>query len=70
MATKDPLQFDKRVMQRFIADGKMTKEELEAHIENLPDMADECDDIAEEVYERFKEVDALAPKQNVEESEG
>ena len=64
MEQKDPLQFDKRVMQRFIKDGKMTKKELEAHIEALPDLAEECEDIAEEVYERFNEADSSAKKQS------
>ena len=53
----DPLQFDKRVMQRFVANGKMTNKELETHLENLPDLAEQCDDISENVYERFKEMD-------------
>ena len=55
--TVDPLQFDKRVMQRFVNSGKMTNKEREEHLENLPDLADQCEDIAEEVYERFKEID-------------
>jgi hypothetical protein len=48
----DPLQFDKRVMQRFVANGKMTSKELDSHLEALPDMTDACDDIAEMVYEQ------------------
>lgn len=51
----DPLQFDKRVMQRFVTSGKMTAKDLEAHLEALPDLADQCEDIAEVVYEHFNE---------------
>jgi|GEM_PF-6775923 len=47
----DPLQFDKRVMQRFVTSGKMTGKELETHLAELPDMSDQCDDIADIVYE-------------------
>jgi hypothetical protein len=54
----DPLQFDKRVMQRFVANGKTTNKELDAHLANLPDMAEHCEDISETVYEHFKDVDA------------
>lgn len=53
----DPLQFDKRVMQRFVTSGKMTNKDLDTHLDNLPDLAEECEDISETVYERFKEVD-------------
>lgn len=51
----DPLQFDKRVMQRFVTSGKMTSKELETHLANLPDLSDQCDDIAEMVYDDANE---------------
>lgn len=53
--TQDPLQFDKRVMQRFVNNGTMTFKELDAHLSALPDLADQCEDIAEVVYEHFKD---------------
>lgn len=51
----DPLQFDKRVMHRFVGNGKMTNKELETHLQNLPDLSEQCDDIAEIVYEHSNE---------------
>jgi hypothetical protein len=51
----DPLQFDKRVMQRFVTNGKMTNKELESHLQHLPDLAEQCEDISEVVYEHFKD---------------
>ena len=59
----DPLQFDKRVMQRFVANGKMTNKELDTHLENLPDLAEQCEDISEIVYEHFNESDPSNHKQ-------
>lgn len=51
----DPLQFDKRVMHRFVGNGKMTNKELETHLQELPDLAENCEDISETVYEHFKD---------------
>ncbi len=47
----DPMQFDKRVMQRFVTSGKMTNKELEAHLAALPDLSEQCDDIADVIFE-------------------
>lgn len=44
------LQFDKRVMHRFVAEGKMKQEELEQHLEQLPDLTESCSDIADTIY--------------------
>lgn len=51
----DPLQFDKRVTHRFVANGKMTNKELDAHLQNLPDLSEQCEDIADMVYEHVNE---------------
>lgn len=53
----DPLQFDKRVMQRFVTSGKMTSKDVEHHLEALPDLAEKCEDISEVVYEHFNDGD-------------
>lgn len=47
---KDVLQFDKRVMHRYVTEGKTTHTELEAHLNALPDLSEQCEDIAELIY--------------------
>ena len=44
------LQFDKRVMHRFVSEGKMKQEELEKHLEELPDLTEACSDIADMIF--------------------
>ncbi|MBH2006115.1 MAG: hypothetical protein I8H75_02035 [Myxococcaceae bacterium] len=46
----DPLQFDKRVMHRFVTNQKMTQKELQQHLQALPDLAQQADDISGRVY--------------------
>jgi hypothetical protein len=46
----DVLQYDKRVMHRYLAEGKISQKEAESHLANLKDMSNECDDIADVVY--------------------
>jgi hypothetical protein len=46
----DPLQFDKRVMHRFVQAQKITRQEAEKHLENLPDMSEQGEDIAPKIY--------------------
>lgn len=43
-------QLDKRVVERSVARGFVTKAELEAHLKALPDLADQADNIADKVY--------------------
>ena len=46
----NPLQFDKRVMHRFVQSQKITRAEAEKHLANLPDMSEQGEDIAPKVY--------------------
>ncbi len=45
-----PLLFDKRVLARNVATGKVSSKEVEEHLENLVDMQDNCEDIADQIY--------------------
>ena len=60
----DSLQFDKRVMHRFVGSGKISNKELGAHLDKLPDLQDQCEDISEIVYEHFKEAEAQKSKRS------
>lgn len=42
--------FDSRIAQRNIRDGRVERKDYEKHIETLPDLAEKCDDIGEEIY--------------------
>ena len=37
------LKFDKRLTERYINNGQLTREELEAHLKTLPDMGHNVD---------------------------
>jgi hypothetical protein len=41
---------DKRLTDRLVARGKVSREELEKHLKDLPDLADKADNIAGIVY--------------------
>jgi hypothetical protein len=45
----DP-RFDKRVYERLVARGTLTKAEVEKHLSSLKDVADQADNIADLVY--------------------
>ena len=47
---RDNTVIDKRVIERSVARGAMTKAEMEAHLKALPDLADKADNIADKVY--------------------
>lgn len=50
---KDPRAaalLDKRVVERSVTKGALSKAELEAHLKALPDLADRADNIADKVY--------------------
>ncbi|MGZ3742685.1 MAG: hypothetical protein ACXWRE_05995 [Pseudobdellovibrionaceae bacterium] len=51
------LKFDKRLTEWYINNGQLTKEELEAHLKDLPDMAHnvELSDSKDEADELDKE---------------
>ncbi|MBI1949335.1 MAG: hypothetical protein HYS27_26845 [Deltaproteobacteria bacterium] len=42
--------FDKRVVERSVTKGALSKAELDAHLKSLPDLADQADNIADKVY--------------------
>lgn len=42
--------YDKRVVERSVAKGALSKAEVEAHLKGLPDLADQADNIADKVY--------------------
>ncbi|MEI6789673.1 MAG: hypothetical protein WCK42_00645 [Myxococcaceae bacterium] len=46
----NPLQFDKRVMHRFVQERKMTRPDAEKHLADLPDLSSQADDIAPKIY--------------------
>jgi hypothetical protein len=46
----EDLNFDKRVMQRNIAEGRVSREEADAHIKALPDMSEFAQDISAKIY--------------------
>lgn len=41
---------DNRIAQRNIRDGRLDRKEFENHLAALPDLADKCEDIGEEIY--------------------
>jgi hypothetical protein len=41
---------DKRLADRLVAKGKITREELDKHLNGLPDLADRADNISGIVY--------------------
>jgi len=51
---KDEIFFDNRISQRSIRDGKLDREEFERYIASLPDLADACEDISEEIFDTHK----------------
>jgi hypothetical protein len=48
--TDDKPLIDKRLSDRLVARGKITREDLEKHLKDLPDLADKADNIAGIVY--------------------
>ncbi len=46
----DPMLFDKRVMHRNVAEGKVSQNEMEEHLHKLPDLEDQCEDIAPMIF--------------------
>lgn len=47
---KNDNYFDSRISQRNIRDGKLGRDEFEKYLADLPDLADACDDIGEEIF--------------------
>jgi len=48
--TESLAQLDKRVVDRNVQRGSVKREDLEAHLKNLPDLADQADNIADRIY--------------------
>ncbi|MBM4279209.1 MAG: hypothetical protein FJ137_00110 [Deltaproteobacteria bacterium] len=48
--TDDKPLIDKRLSDRLVARGKITRDDLEKHLKDLPDLADKADNIAGIVY--------------------
>ena len=46
----NPLQFDKRVMHRFVQEQKVSRKEAEKYLADLPDMSAQGEDIAPKIY--------------------
>jgi hypothetical protein len=52
MKRSDPTlaTFDKRVIERLVTRGAVSRADLEAHLKALPDLEDQADNIADRVY--------------------
>lgn len=46
----NPLHFDKRLVDRFLARGEITRDELEGRLQQLPDLAEQAENIADRVF--------------------
>lgn len=46
----NPLQFDKRVMHRFVQEHKISRKEAEKYLADLPDMSAQGEDITPKIY--------------------
>jgi hypothetical protein len=52
----DVLQYDKRVMHRYVTEGQMTQKEVEKYFAGLPDLSEECEDIADSIYGELQHI--------------
>ncbi len=46
----NPLQYDKRVMNRFVQNQKMSQKDVAQYLQSLPDMSAQGEDIAPKIY--------------------
>ncbi len=44
------LKFDNRITQRQIRAGRLDRKEFEQHVNALPDLKDQCEEISPEIY--------------------
>lgn len=58
---------DKRVVQRYVAEGKLKKEQVQAHTESLKDLSSECEDMSDAV-EKILEAYAVPFKTSTKET--
>jgi hypothetical protein len=49
-SSDDQTLIDKRLADRLVAKGKISRDDLEKHLKELPDLADKADNIAGIVY--------------------
>jgi hypothetical protein len=42
--------FDKRIVERNVTRGKLSRADLDAHLKQLPDLESQADNIADKVY--------------------
>ena len=47
---QNPLQLDKRVINRFIQNQKLSRKDAEKYLSTLPDLSAQADDIAPKIY--------------------
>jgi hypothetical protein len=47
---KNEFVLDNRIVSRNIRDGRLNRADYEKHLAALPDLADSCEDIGEEIY--------------------
>lgn len=50
---KDPkllAQLDKRIVERNVRRGLLTRADVDGHLKSLPDLADQADNIADKVF--------------------
>ncbi len=58
MANNPDFVYDVRIIERYLREGKITKNEYEQYLKNLPDMADEsCPLVIDEVPAEELEVE-------------
>jgi len=62
MIEKDHI-FDRRIIERNIARGRLTQKEYDEHLSNLPDETDKAEDITVEVKEGEFRVDFPEPEE-------
>jgi hypothetical protein len=43
-------QLDKRIVERSVQRGSLSRADLEAHLKALPDLTEQADNIADKVY--------------------
>jgi hypothetical protein len=43
-------QMDKRIVERMVQRGALSRQDLEAHLKALPDLTEQADNIADKVY--------------------
>ncbi len=48
--SRNEFVFDNRIASRNIRDGRLDRTEYETRIASLPDLADQCEDIGEEIF--------------------